>query len=328
MIDILRYWQTGRKTRSSPSGWISGNAPCCVHNGHTKDTRSRGGIKPHEDGWSYSCFNCGFTTGFQLGKPLGFRARKLLDWLGVPEAEINLINLDSMRFRSINGWVEQNTRTDPANQPITFAPHQLPELANFVCPGTAEYEYLLSRHVPMDYPYMTLPVDPETGYHRANVLIPFTYQNNLVGWTQRFLDDRKPKYLSEVSPGYVFGVDLQQPQWTHALVMEGVFCAASVGGLAVLHSQMSPIQIQLIQSLGKEITVVPDQDRSGLDMIDQALDLGWPVSIPDWVDCKDVNDAVKKYGRVTTLLTIMQSRETSRIKIELRRKALVKRIQR
>jgi hypothetical protein len=50
------------------------------------------------------------------------------------------------------------------------------------------------------------------------------------------------------------------------------------------------------------------------------------VSIPNWEDCKDVNDAVKKYGRLGTLLTIMQSRETSRIKIELRKKALVKKL--
>jgi len=51
------------------------------------------------------------------------------------------------------------------------------------------------------------------------------------------------------------------------------------------------------------------------------------VSIPDWPEgCKDVNDAVIKLGRLGALLTIMQSRETSRIKIELRKKALVKRI--
>jgi hypothetical protein len=70
--------------------------------------------------------------------------------------------------------------------------------------------------------------------------------------------------------------------------------------------------------------VVPDQDRAGLDLIDRAVELGWAVSIPAWEDCKDVNDAVMKYGRLGTLLTIMQARETSRIKIELRKKNLAK----
>jgi hypothetical protein len=63
-----------------------------------------------------------------------------------------------------------------------------------------------------------------------------------------------------------------------------------------------------------------------MELVERALELGWAVSMPDWEDCKDVNDAVIKYGRLATLLTIMQSRETSRIKIEMRRKQVVKRI--
>jgi hypothetical protein len=73
--------------------------------------------------------------------------------------------------------------------------------------------------------------------------------------------------------------------------------------------------------------VVPDQDPAGVALIDRAVELGWAVSIPDWpAGCKDVNDAVIKLGRLATLLTIMQSREISKIKIGLRKKWLLKRI--
>jgi hypothetical protein len=72
--------------------------------------------------------------------------------------------------------------------------------------------------------------------------------------------------------------------------------------------------------------VVPDQDTAGMELVDRAVELGWAVSMPDWEDCKDVNDAVKKYGRLGTLLTIMAARETSKIKIELRKRQLTKRI--
>jgi DNA primase len=82
----------------------------------------------------------------------------------------------------------------------------------------------------------------------------------------------------------------------------------------------------LIRNLGREITVVPDQDQAGLELVDRAVELGWAVSIPNWEGCKDVNDAVKKYGKLGALLTIMQARETSRIKIELRKRQLVKRL--
>jgi hypothetical protein len=51
------------------------------------------------------------------------------------------------------------------------------------------------------------------------------------------------------------------------------------------------------------------------------------VSIPDWPEgCKDVNDAVIMLGKLPTLLTIMQSRETSKIKIELKKRQLEKKI--
>jgi DNA primase len=93
-----------------------------------------------------------------------------------------------------------------------------------------------------------------------------------------------------------------------------------------MHNTVSDAQARLIRSLGKEITVVPDQDQPGMELIDRAVELGWAVSMPAWSGCKDVNDAVIKYGRLATLLTIMQSRETSRIKIEMRRKQIVKQL--
>jgi DNA primase len=110
-------------------------------------------------------------------------------------------------------------------------------------------------------------------------------------------------------------------------VVEGIFDALSISGLAVMHNDINDAQVRLIRSLGKEITVVPDQDIAGLDLVDRAVELGWAVSMPNWPeDVKDVNDAVIRWGRLTTLLTIFEARETSRIKIELRRKQLVKRL--
>ena len=47
MIDLLSYIPQKRKHTSS--GWISFNAPCCVHQGESQDKRLRGGIKQQED---------------------------------------------------------------------------------------------------------------------------------------------------------------------------------------------------------------------------------------------------------------------------------------
>ena len=162
---------------------------------------------------------------------------------------------------------------------------------------------------------------------RPGIVIPFTYNNQVVGHTTRFLDDRVPKYIQDIQHGYVFGTDLQKHNWKYVIVLEGVFDALSINGLAVLHAEINDAQVKLIRSLGREIVVVPDQDEAGMKLVDRAVELGWSVSMPNWpADIKDVNDAVIRWGRLATLLTIMQAQETSKIKIELRKKQLVKRL--
>jgi DNA primase len=164
---------------------------------------------------------------------------------------------------------------------------------------------------------------------RPHVTIPFTYDGKIVGWCARFLDNKAPKYINHTQPGYVFGTELQNDSWQCVIVVEGIFDALCIDGLAVMHNTVSDAQARLIRNLGREVIVVPDHDKAGLELIDRAIELGWSVSIPEWPsDVKDVNDAVVKFGKLATLLTIMQSQETSRIKIELRKKNLAKRIQR
>ena len=318
MIDVVSFLPSKRK--QTASGWISFNAPCCIHRGDSQDKRQRGGIKPGTDGsWSYHCFNCGYTASFVLGRNLTFKARKLLEWLNVPTEEIERINLESLKHKSIEGLLGERQEIVNRLQNIEFEDKDLPaetqELNEFA------KEYLQKRCVPLDYPflYKTMP--------RRGIVIPFTHNNQVVGHTTRFIDDRTPKYIQDIQPRYVFGTDLQGADWQVAIVVEGVFDALSINGLAVLHAEINDAQVRLIRSLGRQIVVVPDQDEAGMKLVDRAVELGWSVSIPEWpADVKDVNDAVIRWGRLATLLTIMQARETSKIKIELRKKQLVKRL--
>jgi hypothetical protein len=327
MLDILSYLPAKRK--SSPSGWLSFNAVCCTHNGNSQDKRQRGGIKVTEQGWSYHCFNCSYTASFVLGRSVSFKAKKLLGWLGVSENEVEYLNLESLKHRSIHGILDDRSKTFQALADITFEESDdLPPYSEVVTPEmTGYWDYLQTRQVPKDYPIMTAIKTDGIHWIRPHVVVPFTWNNTVVGWTARFLDNKVPKYINHMQPGYVFGTDLQKTEWEHVFVMEGVFCALSISGLAVMHNTISDTQARLIRSLGKQITVIPDQDKAGLELIDRAVELGWAVSIPEWPEgCKDVNDAVIVLGRLGALLTIMSARETSKIKIELRKKQLVKRI--
>lgn len=325
MIDILGYLPAKRK--QTASGWISINAPCCVHNGESADRRQRGGIKTTDQGWSYHCFNCGFTASFILGRNLSFKARRLLTWLNVPKEEIERINLESLRHRSVQGILDDRQRTANVVQGIEFEDRELPEeFALIDANMPVHYQYLEDRCVPEDYPIGMIHGRPDDKFsRRQGVIIPFTYDGRIVGHTRRFFDDHNPRYVHDLQPGYVFGTDLQRSDWQHVIVVEGVFDALSIAGLAVLHADISDVQARLIRSLGREVTVVPDQDEAGMKLVDRALELGWAVSMPAWPESvKDVNDAVKQHGRLVTLIHIMQARETSRIKIELRKRQLAK----
>jgi hypothetical protein len=243
-----------------------------------------------------------------------------LSWLNVPQEEIERINLESLRHRSIEGLLDDRQRTAAVIQDIHFEERDLGGV-EFVTPEHVEiWNYLRRRHAPIDYPFMV----SATLNARPGVIIPFTYNNTVVGNTTRFLDDRKPVWLNDFQPGYVFGTDLQQAAWQYVIVTEGIFDALCISGLALMHNTVSDAQARLIRTLDREVIVVPDQDRPGMELVDRAIELGWGVSMPAWDGCKDVNDAVIKYGRLGTLLTIIKARETSRVKIELRRRHIAK----
>ena len=316
MIDVVSFLPAKRKQTSS--GWLSINAPCCTHRGESADRRMRGGMKVATDGgWSWHCFNCGYTASFVLGRTLTFKARKLLQWLNVPTEEIERMNLESLKQKNILGILNDRQQVVEKLSGIEFEERDLP--ADTQPLNDQSTDYLKNRCIPTDYPflYKTMP--------RPGVVIPFTHNNQVVGHTTRFLDDRTPRYIQDIPHGYVFGTDLQKSTWQYVIVVEGVFDALSINGLAVLHAEINDAQVRLIRSLGREVIVVPDQDEAGMKLVDRAVELGWAVSMPEWpAGCKDVNDAVIQLGRVGCLLTILQAKETSRIKIEMKRKKLVK----
>ena len=320
MIDILSFIPGKRKQTSS--GWISFNAVCCTHRGQNQDKRQRGGLKITAEGWSYHCFNCGFTASFTLGRSLSFKARSLLKWLSVDPQQIEQLNLESLKHRSVYGLLEP---VKQIKKEIKFEDRDLPpnlELLTDSDQHETYRNYLNNRGIDYTaYPYMVSNLKEG----RDRIVIPFTYNNEFVGNCARFIDNRQPKYINDMQHGYVFGTDLQKDNWEICIVTEGVFDALAINGLAVLHNDINPQQIEVIKRLNRQVIVVPDQDQAGMTLVDRAVEQGWAVSMPDWPEgVKDVNDAVIKLGQLGTLLTIIASKETSKIKIEMRRKQLAK----
>jgi len=317
MIDILQYLPP--RTRKSANGWFSFNCPACIHNGETPDKRKRGGLLLDGEDWAYHCFNCRYKARFTNGRQLSLKARNLLKWLGVPDDTIKKINLDSLKHKKIYDIAAD--RTNEQNEIIQrntcFNKVDLPGTArNIVSDDTWAIEYLMAERglTPQDYGFKITPTEP--GRKGYRILIPYRFGADIVGWTSRFLDDQFPKYLNEnQQPGYVFGLEMQKPDWDFILVAEGVFCAISIRGTAVLHNELSEQQIALLRRQGKEVIVVPDQDIAGIVLAEQAIEAGFSVSIPHWPkDIKDVNEAVIEFGKLGTLLSIIATKTPSKVR--------------
>jgi hypothetical protein len=316
---VLIYLPAKRK--QTPSGWLSFNAPCCHHNGNSADTRGRGGLIANPDGGvSYHCFNCGFKASWQPGRNLSSKLRKLLQWMGAPDDVVNKVALEVMRE---NEGVEVRSRIAALptfnTVPLPDDAVKIVDLTDFNKYSMAVLEYMSARNLNVDdtdYYW-----SPSLGY-RDRLIIPFYYEGRIVGWTGRsVLPDKKPKYLTEMQPGFVYGLDEQGPNKVFAIVCEGQIDAIHIEGCALGGSEISEQQAMLLNKLGKQIIVVPDRDKAGSKLVERAIELGFSVSMPEWSpEINDISDAVARYGRLYTLHTIATSAEESPLKIRLRAK--------
>lgn len=315
------------KRKTTPSGWTSFDAVCCHHTGNTRDTRKRGGILTNPDGgFQYHCFNCNFKAGWSPGKLLSKNTKSLFNWVGMTDADIGKLNLIALKVKD-----DQPVTKKPLN--FTLTETELPEGTMSVMewintgylPDVAEdigriVEYIIGRG--MDLEWYNWMWSPAPGYV-DRVLIPFYHDGKIVGYTGRKITEGKPKYLTDAQPGYVFNLDAQTNDRQYTIVVEGQFDAIAIDGCAIMHNEPNDTQVMRLNALGREIIVVPDRDKAGAKMIKAAVDNGWSVSLPPWEhDIKDVADAVKRYGRLYTLATILHYKVSGEINLHLLKKKL------
>ena len=328
---ILNSLPSGKK--KTPSGWLSFNAPCCIHNGTGADKRKRGGIMTSADGTlSYHCFNCGFKTSYVVGRKLNAKTRQLMSWLGISTETIRKLSIEAMRYEESGDEYKPKKNINFITKPLPKNTHTLDYwLEKYVAKDLTDTQYkkidqllnyLKKRGIAPDWYRFCYSPTQEGDFHRR-VILPFYWKGDIVGHTGRLFDTRnnEVKYWTETQPGYVFNVDAQD--WTRkfVLVTEGPFDALCVSGVSILGSEINETQKEIINSLSRQVIVVPDRDKAGAKLIDQAMEFGWSVSFPDWqkgVD--DVAESVLQYGRLYTIQSILKATENNKLKIDLKRK--------
>lgn len=321
------------RTKSSPSGWTSFNAPCCQHRGHKPDTRKRAGIRFDGNGIVYNCFNCKFSTGWQPGSPFGEKMKTLARWMSAGEDLIKELVFEALKTEGEEYHPEQQ------QSKIEFTDKELPEGAMSLLDWiNSDYfkdigqelepviSYIVSRgHDPFDGNFFW---SPSPGYE-SRVIIPFRWQGRIVGNTARKITVGKPKYLSDHHSHFVFNFDQQSEDQRYTFVCEGPFDALSISGVALLTNDIAEQQARIITSLSNEVIVIPDQDRAGLALFDRASELNWAVAMPTWdSDVKDVAEAVQRYGKLFVVVDAIKTAQRGTIKINMAKKQQEQKIER
>ncbi len=325
---ILTSLPAGRK--KTPSGWIAFNAPCCIHNGETQDKKKRGGLMTSADGTvSYHCFNCGFKASYQIGRRLSQKMRLFMSYIGIADDTIRKLAIEAMRY-------EEGDIKYEKKKFVSFNKKELPNQTKKLETWLTQYttltateqknidsllNYLTSRGIGPDwYDFMY----SSNNYFDVNkrLLIPFYWRGDVVGFTGRLFEPlEKVKYFTDVQPGYVFNMDAQDWSRKFVLVTEGPFDAITISGVSILGSEINDTQRDLINGLNRQVIVVPDRDAPGQKLVNQAIEFGWSVAFPEWdKTVGDVAEAVLKYGRLFTIQSILKTTESSKLKIDLKRK--------
>jgi len=318
---LVSYLPPKRKT--TPSGWVTFSGSCCVHNGESRDTKDRAGLIENGDSVSYHCFNCGFKASWQPGRKLGYKMRQLLSWLYVPDEVITKLTFDALRIKENVEIRSFATGTVVPKFETMALPNNTIEITDDPCADGALWDvmqYMTSRNLYLDDGYNYFWCN--NPLYKRRLIVPFYYENRIVGWTARNIDKNdKPRYLMESQPGYVFGLDQQSHEKMFVIATEGPIDASHLGGVAFNGSEISDQQALLINRLNKDVIVVPDRNNKGMGLMEQAIEQEWGVSLPDWPeDVEDVDDCVSKYGKLYALYSVVSAAETSPLKIRLRAK--------
>jgi len=332
VYDTLLTLMPGNRKRTA-SGWTATNGVCCIHNGETPDTRRRMSIAMGDDGVSclVSCFNCKFRAIWKPGQLLGRKMTSFLGWMGMSDEEIKKLGFKIWQER-------ERLKLDADYKPreiktLAFSKGSLPvgsrnvmELLNegFEDPNFINaMVYLMSRgdEIMEGYDYYWTPLKDHDLNRR--ILIPFRWNHEIVGWTGRATYPTKSRYHSSVPHHYLFNTEVVENDWEYVFLCEGPFDAIAINGVATLGDKLTEEQIQWLKHTGKTIVVVPDRQKGGGTLVDMAIRENWQVSFPHWdKDIKDGADAVKRYGKLYTIWSIIDSRVANKLEINVRRQRL------
>ncbi len=308
-------------TLSNAKGWQ--RVQCRVCNDHTRKGL-RGSFLFDDNTVVYKCFNCGIKAKYNPTEheSISKNMRRVLDAFGIPESDYQQVIFSSSAF--INGSQK------PSPAPIKLDNIEptildLPENFYFLKDAPPDDAMALEART---YLIEDRGIDPDgysfmlAGNHKnkhlnkwiGRVIIPIYKNNKLIYYTGRAMYDTHQRYETPAEPKekILYGFD---SLFTHTsdplLIVEGWFDAFAINGVATFGNIISKFQAEWLNRSQRPKIYIPDKQGDGQLPAQQALDFGWEISTPDiGSNCKDMDDAVKKYGRFFVIKSILDNRAT------------------
>lgn len=286
-------------------GWYTITCQVC----HDHKYKKRGAWKFDNGKTAYHCFNCAAKGTFDDNVCfLSDDMAKVLTAYGIPPEYLSLIKFKALEKRGTKSKapvkIDISTEPDALSLPNHF--YKLVSGSTDVWSIMAE-EYLVNdRGMSVSDYQFYLSRDKDW---KGRLIIPFYKDEKLIFYQGRDLTDTKPsKYLNvdvSTKDNVLYGYNQLMKQTELPLyIVEGFFDAHSIDGVAVLGNVMSDNQIKILNRSRRKKVVIPDRKGDGQVLALKALEAGWSISLPDIGNCKDVDEAVKKYGKLYIMRSI------------------------
>lgn len=303
------------KRRTNLQGWHP--VLCKVCNDHGRKG-NRAGFRFDHDIVIYNCFNCGHTAVYNPheNKTMPEKMKMVLDAFHVPQEEWQQVVFTALSLTKGGDYNQQYNNTKSIEPPAVSLPDFFYQLSDDPKDEMSQcaIEYLKTKRGInwKDYPFMLAKITnhPDSKRWFGRLIIPFFKDNKLIFYQGRDLTDTRPqKYLnaSVNRENVLYGFEFLNQNTDEPLyIVEGWFDAFLIQGIAVLGRKISDGQLRWINSSPRPKVIIPDKTGKGFDLALMGLEKGWAVSTPDVGDCKDVSEAVVRYGLVYTLMSIKQ----------------------
>jgi len=309
--DIVRshvYLQT-----KTSQGWYQ--VACKVCNDHTRKGL-RAGFKFEHNTVAYHCFNCGISAFYSLGEPIGSeKTVEVFNAFGIPEQALRQGSLEQLTI------VSPKQGHPPKQIDIEPKEVELPKTFYYLKDADVNDKW---RVIAEDYLEHKRGIDPAS-YNfmlsqRTNnpllkrwygrLIIPIYKDGKLVFYFGRALTRTHRRYINVIGPKntILYGFDkLFENNHVPLYVVEGWFDGFVIGGVAIMGNSISTQQIEWLNKSQRKKVYIPDRAASGLKPARQSLNIGWAIATPDIGQCKDINEAVVKYGRLYVIEQITKT---------------------